>query len=88
MANSDYFVQRLTDLTDVPVRRSEFHEMTALGAALFAGLASGVYSSLEEAAAVRPTSKQIRPTIDPSERQSALARWADAVPRVRSRQNA
>lgn len=88
MANSDYFVQRLTDLTDVPVRRSEFHEMTALGAALFAGLACGVYSSLEEAAAVRPTSKQIRPNIDPTERQSALARWADAVPRVRSRQNA
>jgi glycerol kinase len=85
MANSDFFVQRLTDLTDIPVRRSEFHEMTALGAALFAGLASGVYGSLEEAAAIRPTSEQIRPTIAPKDRQTALARWAQAVPRVLSR---
>jgi glycerol kinase len=84
MANSDWFVQRLTDLTNVPVRRSEFHEMTALGAALFAGVGAGIYPSIAAAAATRPASQQVLPRLAAKDRDAARARWADAVPRVRS----
>ena len=57
---------------------------TALGAALFAGLAAGVYGSLEDAAAVRPDGENLAPALDPDAREAAYARWLDAVARVRS----
>jgi glycerol kinase len=55
-----------------------------LGAALFAGLAAGIYASVEDAAAHRPKSEVLRPSIESHLRESAYARWLDAVPRVRS----
>jgi glycerol kinase len=85
MASSDWFVRRLADLTGVPVRRSEFHEMTALGAALLAGLGAGVYPSLEAAVAARPSSQLTVPVLDAPLRDAAYQRWTQAVPRVRSR---
>ena len=85
MAGSDWFVRRLCDLTGVPVRRSEFHEMTALGAALLAGLGAGIYPSLEAAVAARPSSELSLPIMDKPSRDLAYGRWTEAVPRVRSR---
>ncbi|HEX5777060.1 MAG TPA: glycerol kinase GlpK, partial [Caulobacteraceae bacterium] len=84
MSKSAWFSQRLADLTGFPVCRVTYQETTALGAALFAGLASGVYSSMEEAAAHRPQSELLTPANDPKARETAYARWLDAVPRVRS----
>jgi glycerol kinase len=85
MASSDWFTHRLCDLTGVPVRRSEFHEMTAFGAALLAGVGAGVYPSLVAAVASRPSSQQTVPVMDKPSRDAAYARWTQAVPRVRSR---
>ena len=84
MAKSLWFAQRLADLTGQAVRRVTYQETTALGAALFAGLAAGVYASLEEAAAARPSGENLAPTSDPHAREAAYARWLDAVARVRS----
>lgn len=84
MSRSAWFSQRLADLTGVPVCRVTYQETTALGAALFAGLAAGVYASMEEAAAQRPQSELLAPSNDGKARESAYARWLDAVPRVRS----
>ena len=84
MSKSAWFSQRLADLTGFPVCRVTYQETTALGAALFAGLASGVYSSMEEAAARRPDAELLAPTKDTHAREAAYARWLDAVPRVRS----
>ncbi|MDP1737624.1 MAG: glycerol kinase GlpK [Caulobacter sp.] len=84
MSQSGWFSQRLADLTDLPVRRVSYQETTALGAALFAGLGAGVFSTLEEAAAARPDAELLTPTEDSRMRETAYARWLDAVPRVRS----
>jgi len=83
MSKSAWFSQRLADLTGIPVSRVTYNETTALGAALFAGLAAGVYSSMEEAAAQRPGADLLQPTPDTHAREAAYARWLDAVPRVR-----
>jgi glycerol kinase len=83
MSKSAWFSQRLADLTGIPVSRVTYNETTALGAALFAGLAAGVYSSVEDAAAQRPGADPLKPTPDTHAREAAYARWLDAVPRVR-----
>jgi glycerol kinase len=84
MSKSAWFSQRLADLTGFPVCRVTYQETTALGAALFAGLGSGVYASVEEAAAQRPASELLAPKADTHTRETAYARWLDAVPRVRA----
>jgi glycerol kinase len=84
MSRSAWFSQRLADLTGVSVCRATMQETTALGAALFAGLGAGVYASLEEAAASRPTTESYTPALAGDRRESAYARWLDAVRRVRS----
>jgi len=84
MSKSAWFSQRLADLTGFPVSRVTYQETTALGAALFAGLAAGVYTSMEDAASHRPDAELLTPTKDTHAREAAYARWLDAVPRVRS----
>ena len=84
MSQSPWFSQRLADLTGFPVRRASYQETTALGAALFAGLGAGLFSSVEEAASARPDAELLTPTKDSHRRETAYARWLDAVPRVRS----
>ncbi|MBP7704538.1 MAG: glycerol kinase GlpK [Caulobacter sp.] len=83
MAKSAWFSQRLADLTGIPVMRASYHETTALGAALFAGLGAGVYASVEEAAGARPDAERLEPSENAHARESAYARWLDAVPRVK-----
>ncbi|WP_454760424.1 glycerol kinase GlpK [Caulobacter segnis] len=83
MSKSAWFSQRLADLTGIPVRRANYQEMTALGAALFAGVGAGLYASVEEAAEVSPAAETLTPSIKHHEREAAYARWLDAVPRIR-----
>lgn len=84
MSKSAWFSQRLADLTGMLVQRASYLETTALGAALFAGLGSGIYASLEEAAAARPAADDLAPSLGLHQREASYARWLDAVPRVRS----
>ncbi|HYD43938.1 MAG TPA: glycerol kinase GlpK, partial [Phenylobacterium sp.] len=79
MARSPWFAQRLADLNGVSVHRAEFQEMTALGAALFAGLGAGLYASLEDAASHRPDAEEVEVAMPPAPREAAYARWLDAV---------
>ena len=48
----DLLLQFQSDLLDVPVVRAAVKETTALGAAFLAGLAEGVWTSLDEIAAI------------------------------------
>jgi glycerol kinase len=65
----------------VPVRRPEVAETTALGAAFLAGLATGVWSSTEE---LRETWR-LDKRFEPGERDEAsYIRWQEAVKRSRS----
>ncbi len=84
MSQSPWFSQRLADLTGFPVCRASYQETTALGAALFAGLGAGLFDSVEDAASARPDAELLTPTKDSRMRETAYARWLDAVPRVRS----
>jgi glycerol kinase len=84
MSRSAWFSQRLADLTGISVCRATYGETTALGAALFAGVGSGVYRDVEEAAAARPKTEPFAPAMDTHRREAAYARWLDAVERVRS----
>jgi glycerol kinase len=83
MAKSAWFAQRLADLTGVSVHRVEFQEMTALGAALFAGLGAGLYESVEDASRRRPSAEEVTVEMQAAPREAAYARWLDAVARVR-----
>jgi glycerol kinase len=84
MARSLWFSQRLADLTGVSVCRASYQETTALGAALFAGLGAGVYADVEAAAAARPQTDGFVPQMSAHARETAYARWLDAVARVRT----
>ncbi len=84
MSKSPWFSQRLADLTGVAVGRATYRETTALGAALFAGLGAGVYRDLQEAAASRPPTDRLEPSLDLHRREMAYARWLEAVERVRT----
>ncbi len=85
MAKSRGFAQRLADLTGLRVARADFPETTALGAALLAGLASGVFETLETAAARRPEHEPFAPALAAAERDALRARWRDAIERTRTR---
>lgn len=84
MARSVWFSQRLADLTGIAVCRAEYQETTALGAALFAGLGTGVYADVEAAAAARPATEGFKPRMSVHGREAAYARWLDAITRVRT----
>lgn len=84
MSKSAWFSQRLADLTGVPVCRASYEEVTALGAALFAGLGAGLYESPEAASRARPKAETLTPSVPVHAREAAYARWLDCVPRVRA----
>lgn len=84
MARSAWFSQRLSDLTGLTVCRAAYQEMTALGAAFFAGIGAGVYEGPEAVAALRPGAGLLRPRMDAGLRARAHERWREAVGRVRS----
>ncbi len=84
MSRSAWFSQRLADLTGIGVCRATYQETTALGAALFAGVGSGVYADVTEAAASRPETEGYAPAMPEHRREGAYARWLDAVARVRT----
>ena len=63
----------------VPVQRPAVLETTALGAALLAGLAVGIYKDLKETAAGWHVADSFKPRMDPDRREELLAGWHRAV---------
>jgi glycerol kinase len=83
-AIDDLLLQLQADLLGRPVERAAMAETTALGAALLAGRAAGVWSSDDELAALLPAGRVFEPRADESWRGAMRARWRDAVERTRS----
>ena len=80
VALSDPLLQYQADLCGVAVERPRDVETTAMGAAISAGLGSGVWSGIEGI----PTSdadidKRFEPVISADERKARCARWDKAV---------
>ena len=76
---NDLLMQFQADLLGIPVVRPHVVETTALGAAYLAGLASGVYASLEELAGQWQAARRFEPTLPRERAAEALSRWEHAV---------
>jgi glycerol kinase len=85
MAANDWVCQYLADILARPVERPEVIETTALGAAYLAGLATGVYGSLDQIAGEWRCQKRFEPRLDDRTRAARLAGWEQAVARVLTR---
>ncbi|NUJ80065.1 glycerol kinase GlpK [Methylocystis sp. FS] len=81
MAGSDLLMQFQADIIDAPVVRPSQLELTAVGAAYAAGLAVGVYKSLDDIAAQTRQSRRFTPHMTPQERARLIASWEKAVER-------
>jgi glycerol kinase len=79
MTASDWTMQRLADLLDVPVDRPQILETTALGAAYLAGLSAGVYPEPARFADSWRLSRRFQPAMSEATRTRKLAGWARAV---------
>jgi glycerol kinase len=82
LSRSDYLQQMTADLLDVPVERtSNSGDVTAMGAAWIAGIARGIWSSRDEAAAARSIEARFTPRMSRVERQDRRHVWQDAIGR-------
>ncbi|HEX4211172.1 MAG TPA: glycerol kinase GlpK [Candidatus Binataceae bacterium] len=87
-AANDYLMQFQADLLGRPVRRPAMLETTALGAALLAGFATGLWRSPEQIRGrIGGKAKIFRPTMRQAERDCLLALWHDAVARTLTGRN-
>ncbi|MDI3260795.1 MAG: FGGY-family carbohydrate kinase [Sinobacteraceae bacterium] len=84
MAVNDWLMQFLADILQIPVVRPQTVETTALGAALFAGLAAGVYRSLDDIAQTWRAQARFEPRWPAARAEALYAGWREAVGRVRS----
>ena len=85
MAANNFLAQDLADLLGLAVERPANIETSALGAAMLAGVGSGLFGSLEEAAAaVRGSVERFDCGADAGTRARRMARWDQAVAAVRS----
>ena len=74
-----FLMQFQADILGRPVRRPAILETTALGAALLAGLAVGVWDSTEQIRRGRGQGALFSPEMPPQQRERLLAGWSRAV---------
>ena len=84
MVVNSWVCQFLADILDVPVERPVVTETTALGAAYLAGLAVGLYPSLESLADVWRCERRFEPQMPAAARNRLYAGWQDAIRRSRA----
>jgi glycerol kinase len=84
MANSDWTMQHLADLTACTVDRPQIGETTALGAAYLAGLHAGFFPEPDRFATLWRLDRRFTPRMDMATRERKLAAWATAVHRLLS----
>jgi glycerol kinase len=82
MVASDWTMQFLSDILNVPVDRPTILETTALGAAWLAGWKAGVWPDMKGFARRWALDHQFVPSMDPQVRKRKLKGWADAVRRT------
>ena len=80
-ARNDLLLQFQADITGVPVVRPVVTETTALGAAYMAGLATGLWGSLEEISDLWRAERRFEPAMQAAQRGDLIARWHKAVER-------
>lgn len=83
MAVNDWTMQFLADVLGTRVDRPTVTETTALGAAFLAGLASGLYTSLEDIAGYWQCEQRFDAAMSEADRDRLYAGWQRAVKGVR-----
>ena len=79
----DLLLQLQADQVQAPVARPRSVESTALGAATLAGLAEGVWGSLDELAGLWQLDAAFTPAVDRELADLAYAGWLRSVERSR-----
>ena len=74
-------LQLQSDHLQVPVSRPISHEVTALGAAYLAGLASGFWNSLEEIGNLWSADFHAHPNVLSDKEETKYQKWLEAVSR-------
>jgi glycerol kinase len=76
---NNLLMQFQADLLGIPVVRPQVTETTALGAAYLAGLATGVYRSVDELSALWQVERRFHPTLPRERAQALMDAWDHAV---------
>lgn len=84
MVASDWTMQRLADILDLPVDRPTVLETTALGAAYLAGLDAGLLPEPDRFADLWRLERRFLPAMAASQRAHKVDGWRDAVRRTLS----
>ena len=79
MAANDWLCQFLADMLTVPVARPASIETTAMGAAFHAGLATGLFSGLDDIARVWTQAAEFAPRMPADQRGGLIAGWHRAL---------
>ena len=80
---NNYLMQFQADIVARTIRRPMIRETTALGAAYLAGLATGVWSSLDDIRRQWTLDKLYEPAMEEEKRQKLVAGWHKAVRRAK-----
>ena len=81
---NNFLMQFQADIVGRTIRRPMIRETTALGAAYLAGLATGVWDSLEDIRSQWTLDRLYQPEMDAAERSRLYAGWKKAVGRARA----
>ncbi|UHS57226.1 glycerol kinase GlpK [Agrobacterium vaccinii] len=84
MVDSDWTMQRLSDLIDAPVDRPVILETTALGAAWLAGSKAGVWPDMKAFSDAWSRDQRFEPKMDDETRERKIKGWKNAVRRTLS----
>ena len=79
---SDLLMQTQADLLGLTVERPKNIETTALGAAMLAGLGSGVWPDIDSLVSIREVDRKFAPTITIKDRRARVKVWNKAVKRA------
>ncbi|MCM1077430.1 MAG: glycerol kinase GlpK [Bacteroides sp.] len=82
---NNYLMQFQANMLNVPVNRADIEEASAFGAVIMNGLARGVWSDLDQVAALRTNDDVILPKADPERDDALYAGWCNAVSLVNHR---
>ena len=84
MVANDWLLEFLSDILNVNIERPKIIETTALGAAILAGLGSGLFDSLDDAAKAWQLDKLFTPKMDMQRRTQLTDGWHQAVNRIKT----
>ena len=80
---NNYLMQFQSDLLNVTVDRPKMIEITALGAAMLAGLKAGVWTK-QDIASIREVDQIFSPEMEATTRTEKYSGWLDAIRRTKT----